>query len=134
MFIICNKDYEIVACQQELPNVTNEYTVTELTEYDNDYTGYILYDEMLIARPTPYHTASDGNWILTVENSLLLFQVVLVTCNKILSLCAFGVDDEFIQSVHELHHCKNVAKSYIKLKQLLANAPPYIAKEAITLE
>lgn len=133
MNIILDENYYIVKASNETLDANvgqsvHSYNVTV------DYTGYILYNNIFVQRPTPYHTASKGSWILTDENNLLLFQVLQVTINKILSLCANGMDDNFIQEVHNIHHCPNNTRAYLTLQKLIADAPSYINKNDFVME
>jgi len=137
MYIITNTDFLVVETTQQPKEyayyVTQSLTIKEV-EIDYDCTGQIFINDLFIAQPTPYHTASKGNWILTEENALLLSQVIMMTCSRILKLCAFGINDSFMDSINSIALCKNRAKAYIRLKHLLNNAPQYINTQNIILE
>jgi hypothetical protein len=128
--IVYNMDGLIVSVPSE-PESYAEYVKQNLSimHIDSDYDclNCILSGDVFLIQPTEFHTASKNKWILTQENYALLVQTVNMISTQIMTrLTNIVVDDIWFASVSNNMLESNKVKAFLKLRELIADAPKYV--------
>lgn len=128
MYAIINSDSLILECVQTIQEYSYYVNLSQtIQEIPNSIScvGHLYIHGMLLPPPTPYHTASKGNWVLTAENSILLTQVVALNCDKLQKVLALDSNQSLMRTVSNISQLANKIKAYVRLKNLQASDTKY---------